>query len=323
VSSIVHALESFAEYVGSIQWSAVVLALSCHLGKIAARTRSWRTILAAAYPDTVVRWRSVSGAYVAGQAVNALLPARSGDLVKLYLVKDRIEGATYPTLAASLVALAIFDVAASLVLIAWALEHGVLPRLDVPPSLPSLDWLWLLEHPRLSATIAVALLLLGFVLGFWATRHVESFRTRLRQGFAVLGRPGLYVRGVVAWQAVDWGLRLATVYFFLIAFNLEAGLDDALLVQAVESVSTVIPLTPAGVGTEQALLVYVFAGEQPGRALLSFSVGMKLILIALNVALGVAALALMLRTVRWRRTLAAAAALPLGGVTPRHTKTES
>jgi hypothetical protein len=53
------------------------------------------------------------------------------------------------------------------------------------------------------------------------------------------------------------------------------------------------------------VLVDVFAGEQPAGALLSFSVGMKLILVAANVALGFAAILLMLRTVRWRRAVAA------------------
>jgi uncharacterized membrane protein YbhN (UPF0104 family) len=323
VSPVVDAIDSFLEYVGSIGWSAVVLALLCHLGKIAARTRAWHTILAAAYPDAPVRWRSVGGAYVAGQGVNAILPARSGDLVKLYLVKDRVDGATYPTLAASLVVLAVFDVVAGLVLVAWALKGGVLPGLDVVSRLPSLDWLWLFQNPRLGAVTAVVLLLLGFALGLWAAGRVDGFRTRARQGFAVLGTPGLYLRGVVAWQVLDWGLRLATISFFLVAFRLDAGVHEALLVQVAESLSTVVPLTPAGVGTEQALLVYVFAGEQPGHALLSFSVGMKLILIACNVALAGVALALLLRTVRWRPTLAAAAALPLRDVASPQAKRES
>jgi uncharacterized membrane protein YbhN (UPF0104 family) len=67
-----------------------------------------------------------------------------------------------------------------------------------------------------------------------------------------------------------------------------------------QSLSTIVPLTPAGIGTEQALVVYVLAGEASSSALLSFSVGMKIALIAANVALGAAALALMHRTLRWR-----------------------
>ena len=305
VSAAGDAVNVFSEYVGSIAWSAVALGLLCHLGKIAARTRSWHTTLAAAYPDASIRWRTVSGAHVAGQGVNAVLPARTGDLVKLYLVKGRIEGATYPTLAASLVVLAVFDVAASVVLVAWALHRGIVPGLDVL----RLDSAWLVEHPRIGALIAIVVLALALAVGVWAAGRVDSLRTKVRQGFTVLAQPGLYLRGVVAWQAVDWALRLATVYFFLLAFGVDAGIREALLVQVAESLSAVVPLTPSGVGTEQALLVYLFAGEQSARAVLSFSAGVKLIVVAFNVALAGAALALMLQTVRWRPTLAAAAAL--------------
>ena len=304
--AVVDAIESFFAYLDSIVWSAVALALLCHLGKVVARTRSWRTILAAAYPDSRVRWRSVAGAYAAGIGVNALVPARGGDVLKLYLVKRRIDGATYPTLAASLLVETIFDMTAGVLLLAWALQQGVLPGLEVLPRLPSVDLLWLFQKPRLAAVVAGVLLVLGFGLGLWAAQHVESFRQRVGQGFAVLRQPRVYVRGVLAWQALDWALRLATVYFFLVAFGLDAGLYEALLVQVTQSLSTIVPLTPAGLGTEQALLVYVFAGEQPAGALLSFSVGMKLILVVANVLLGFAAVLLMLRTVRWRRALRAA-----------------
>jgi uncharacterized membrane protein YbhN (UPF0104 family) len=305
VRALFDAVESFFEYLDSIVWSAVALALACHLAKIVARTRSWRNILAAAYPEAEVRWRSVLGAYLAGLGVNAVLPARGGDVLKLYLVKHRIEGATYPTLASSLLVETIFDFTAALVLLAWALQQGVLPGLDVLPRLPSIDWLWLFQSPRLGAAVAIALLVAGFAVGLWASRRIEAFWQRVRQGFAILRQPRRYVRGVVAWQALDWALRLATIYFFLVAFGLEEGVREAFLVQVTQSLSTILPLTPAGLGTEQALLVYVFAGEQPAGALLSFSVGMKLILVAANVALGFAAIVLMLRTVRWRRAVAA------------------
>jgi len=64
-----------------------------------------------------------------------------------------------------------------------------------------------------------------------------------------------------------------------------------------------VPLTPAGIGTDQALIVYVLAGQASRSALLSLSVGMKAILSALNVTLGALALAVMLRTLHWRRAV--------------------
>jgi uncharacterized membrane protein YbhN (UPF0104 family) len=301
VDALVRAADAFFGYLDTIAWSALVLALGCHVAKMAARARSWQNIIAASYPDAVVRWRSVFGGYVAGVGVNAVLPARGGDLLKLYIVKHRVAGATYPTLGATLVVETLFDFVVASALIAWALSLGVLPGLDVIPRMPSVDWFWLLRHPRAAVAVMIGLVVASFLFGVWASRHIAAFRRRVALGFAVLSPPSRYLRAVVPWQTLDWLFRLATVYFFLVAFGVAANVHNALLVQVTQSLATILPLTPAGIGTEQALLVYVFRGTAPLSAVLSFSVGMKLVLIVANVAIGFAAIALMLRTLRWRR----------------------
>jgi glycosyltransferase 2 family protein len=301
---VIHALEVFSDHVRSVAWLPVLLGLACQLLKMGARTRAWRNVLAAAYPETAVRWRSIFGAYAAAAGVNAILPARGGDLLKLFLVKRRIDGATYPTLAASLGVETIVDVLLSTALLLWALQHGVLPGLTVLHRFPSIDWFWLFRHPRELGVVAAAVAVLGIASYLWAARHVREFRRRVARGFAILGSPGRYLRGVVLWQLVDWGLRLATIFFFLRAFHVPATLENAARVQVTQSLSTIVPLTPAGIGTEQALVVYVLARQASRSALLSLSVGMKLILSALNLTLGAGALAVMLRTLRWRRVLA-------------------
>jgi uncharacterized membrane protein YbhN (UPF0104 family) len=303
VDALVRAADAFFGYLDTIAWSALALALGCHLAKMAVRAMSWRNIIAASYPSSEVRWRSVFGGYVAGVGVNAVLPARGGDLLKLYLVKHRVPGATYPTLGATLVVETLFDFVIASLLVAWALWLGVLPGLDVIPRLPSVDWFWLLRHPRAAVATLIALLVSSFLLGVWASRHIAAFRGRVALGFAVLSPPTRYLRVVVPWQTLDWLFRIGTVYFFLVAFGLAANVHNALLVQVTQSLSTILPLTPAGIGTEQALLVYVFRGTAPLSAVLSFSVGMKLVLIAANVVIGFAAIALMLRTLRWRRVV--------------------
>ncbi len=84
---------------------------------------------------------------------------------------------------------------------------------------------------------------------------------------------------------------------------MHADVHNALRVQVTESLSTIVPLTPAGIGTAQALIVYVLSGQASRSTLLSLSVGMKTILSAVNVALGLAAIAVMLRTLHWRRAV--------------------
>jgi uncharacterized membrane protein YbhN (UPF0104 family) len=300
---LLHAIERFGEYLGSIGWGAVALALTFHLLKVITRTRAWRNVIAASYPETDVRWRSVFGGYVAGTGVNAVLPARSGDLLKLYLVKHRVEGATYPTLGATLAVEAIFDVVVAGAILIWAIAIGALPTLDAVPALPSVDWFWLVRNPQIALVAAGVIVVLGVSAFLLAAERIEAFRARVARGFAVLHHPRRYVRTVAAWQAVAWLCRLATIYFFLRAFSVHATLENALLAQVAESLGGILPITPSGIGTSQALLVLLLAGEAPTRALVSFSAGMELILIAANVVLGFAAILLMVRTFRWRRLL--------------------
>ena len=303
MSDVLHAFTAFFDHLRAIAWTPVLFALACQLVKTAVRTRAWRNILAAAYPKTHVRWRSVYGAYVAGAGVNAIIPVRGGDLLKLSLVKRRIEGATYATLGSSLLVETIVDAVLSTALLLWALQQHVLPGVQVLSHLPSVDWFWLFRHPRAAAAVAGGTLVAGFVLGIWAAARIAAFRERVAQGVSILRTPGRYLRSVVALQLVDWALRLTAIYFYLRAFHVTANLDNALRVQVTQSLSTIVPLTPAGIGTDQALIVYVLAGEASRSALLSFSVGMKAILSALNVTLGAFALAVMLRTLHWRRAV--------------------
>jgi uncharacterized membrane protein YbhN (UPF0104 family) len=67
-----------------------------------------------------------------------------------------------------------------------------------------------------------------------------------------------------------------------------------------QSLATVFPFSPAGIGTEQALLLYIFRNVTTRSAALSFSVGMRVTLIVVNATIGFAAIMLMLRTLRFR-----------------------
>ena len=78
-------------------------------------------------------------------------------------------------------------------------------------------------------------------------------------------------------------------------------MTNALRVQVTSSLSTILPFTPAGIGTEQALLAHTLAGEAGTAAMLSLGVGMTLTIVVVNVVLGALVLASTLRTLRIRR----------------------
>ena len=110
----------------------------------------------------------------------------------------------------------------------------------------------------------------------------------------------LYLRRIAVWQACDWILRFVAIWFFLDAFGIQQTLRNVLLVQVTQSLATLVPVSPGGIGTEQAFIVFVFEGAVSTSRLLSFSVGMKLTLITTNVILGAAALFVTFGHLDWR-----------------------
>ena len=301
---IIDAAEEFFHHLAEVHWLPLGIALGFQLARLLARVPAWRNIVRGSYPGLTVPRRTVLGAYLAGVGVNAILPARGGDFLKLYLVRHRVEETTYPTLGATLIVETLFDSVVAGGILIWALTIGVLPSLDVLPHLPQVDWSWPLRHKREAIVIGAVWLAVLILLAVIAVRRVREFKQRVAQGFALLRTPRRFVWQVVTWQGLSWGFRIASVYFFLEAFRVPATLHNALLVLVVQSLSTLFPFTPGGVGTQQGLLVFVFdrAGTGiSGALLLSFSVGMYIATTVLNVVVGFAALFFMLGTLRFRR----------------------
>jgi uncharacterized membrane protein YbhN (UPF0104 family) len=294
-----HGVEHFVQHLAAVHWQFLALAVFCHLLRTAAVSRAWFNIVRASYPADRPRWRELYGAYVAGVGVNAIIPARVGDLAKLYIAKRRVRGSTYTTLASTQVALTVFDFAAAGILLLWALAAGVLPGLNVLPDLPDADWFFVHYKLMINILLGVAVaILVGLVL---AAHQIDHFKERVARGFAIFKDRPRYFSGVAFFQACDWTLRFVAIYFFLRAFGIPASFHNALLVQSVQSLSTIFPFTPGGAGTEQALIVYVLGGQASRSSLIAFAVGAKLTILIVNVAVGFAAIGIMLKTFRWRK----------------------
>ena len=212
------------------------------------------------------------------------------------------EDSSYATLAPTLLLETVFDALVASVLLGWALTLGALPSFSALPDLPTIDWHWPLQHPWSAVAIAVVWTVVIGVLMVRGVRSMRDFRARVRQGFTILHQPKRFLTGVISWQALSWVLRVASVFFFLRAFHVPATTQNAVLVLTVQSLSTLLPFTPGGIGTQQGFLVYVFRNAAISKtALLSFSVGMHVTVTLVNALIGFAAIALMLRTVRWKQ----------------------
>ena len=246
-----------------------------------------------------IQWRRILGSYIAGVGVNSVLPARTGDVVKIYLAKHSVPNSTYPAVTSSFFVESIFDITAGSIVMLFALTQGVLPSLPNLTDLPAFDLAFWAEHPRFAlftiTALTIGLLVLYAVLSI---RAVEFWR-RVRQGLVILTDFRSYLRQVAAWQGAAWLFRFFSFYFFLEAFNIGGSVQNALLVMSVQALSTLTPFTPGGAGAQQALLVYVFRGNASRTAVLAYSVGQQIAIAAFNVAAAVAALFLLSGTHRF------------------------
>jgi uncharacterized membrane protein YbhN (UPF0104 family) len=302
VVRVLDGIDAFLDQLTAVDFLPAFLAVLCQLARLASTSQAWRNVLAAAYDDEHVPRRSILAAYLSGVGINAIVPVRAGDAVRIYLAHRAIPDSSYTTVISSTLVLSIFDIAAATALLVWAVVSlDELPGISDLPRLPSFEFAWLLENPLAAELILAAALIALVALGIWIHGHVRDFWEHVKQAFTVLRSPPQYLASVAVWQAADWTLRLVTIWFMLDAFDIPQSIQNVLLVQVSSSLATLLPLTPSGLGTEQAFLLYVFGGAVPGAQLLAFSVGMRLLLVATNVVAGFTAIALTLRTVQFHR----------------------
>ena len=98
---VLDGVDAFLDQIGSVAVVPLALAIGCPLLKMACTSRAWRNVLAAAYPQERVPWISIYGAYLAGVGINAIVPARAGDAVRIVLAHRAIPGSTYTTVVSS------------------------------------------------------------------------------------------------------------------------------------------------------------------------------------------------------------------------------
>ncbi len=303
-----HAVGVFFDQLAGVGWTALAIGLALHFARLLTRTVAWRNILAASYPNERWRWIPIAKAYIGGVGINSIVPGRAGDVVKLYLVHREQPATTYTTLASTLVTETLLDLVLATAIFLWALTQGVLPSLDVLPSIPAFDWGWLFQNERVTAIVVIALTVGAIWFAHWASVHVEEFKQRVGLGFAILRDRGRYFREVASWQLLSWVLRIASLYWFLRAFHVHASIHNAQLAQVVDSLSTLLPFSPGGAGTKQGLLVYVLHDQASSAQLLAFSVGQYVAVTAFNVAIGAVAIFTSLGTLRLRKVIGQAKA---------------
>jgi uncharacterized membrane protein YbhN (UPF0104 family) len=301
-SSFFDAVGKFFSRLAHVNFLALLLACVAFTAYLTLRARASFHILRAAYPDSRIRFRNIWGAYFAGYGFNSVIPARSGDVIRLFLTHTAVPGSSYSAIAAAFFVEFGFDLSIAVPVLAFAFSQGVFPKPPDFSKLPAFDLAFFAQHMRftlLLLTISGVVVFVGFAL---LSARVQRFWGRVRQGLTILFDRRRYFREVWLVQGAGWLCRFTAFWFLLDAFHVGGSVRNVLLVLGVNAVAALVPFTPGGAGVQQALLVKVFGGS---AGVAAYSVGQQITIAALTFLIGLASVVWIFRFRSFKEVIAA------------------
>jgi uncharacterized protein (TIRG00374 family) len=305
ISSFLNAVGKFFSSLADIHFGALLIGLIAFGIYLSIRARAAFHVLRAAYPDERIEFRKIWGAYVAAYGFNNVIPARGGDVIRLFLTKTSIPESSYSAVAAAFFVEIIFDATMAVFILTFAFTQGVFPKPPDFSKLHAFDLSFFAGHPRFLLfviTVAAAGALAGFAL---LSQRVRAFWARVRQGLTILRDRRRYFREVWLVQLGGWVFRFTAFWFLLDAFNIGGSVKNVLLVLGCNAVAAAVPFTPGGAGVQQAFLVKVFHGTADGATVAAYSVGQQIAIAAFSLSMGFVALGLIFRFRSFKDVIAA------------------
>jgi uncharacterized membrane protein YbhN (UPF0104 family) len=299
-----HAVDSFFSNLAAVHWGSLAFALLSFGVYLTLRSRASFNILRAAYPGVSFRWRDICGAYFAGYGFNSVIPARGGDVVRLFLTRTSVPASTYPAVAATFAVEVGFDVVMGSLMLAFAFTQGAFPKPPDFSKLSAFDLSFFASHPQFALFFLTFLGIAVLVAFAVLSRRVKAFWGRVRQGLTIVFDRRRYLREVFGVQLAGWAFRFTAFWFMLEAFNVGASVKNVLLVLGVNAVGAAVPFTPQGAGVTQALLAKVFQKTAPGATVAAYSVGQQIALAAFTFAIGFGALVFLFRLRSFKEVVA-------------------
>jgi uncharacterized membrane protein YbhN (UPF0104 family) len=285
ISSFFSAVGKFFSSLADIHFGALLIALIAFGIYLTIRARAAFHILRAAYPQEHIEFKRIWAAYIAAYGFNNVIPARGGDVIRLFLTKTSVPNSSYSAVAAATFVEIIFDATMGVFILTFAFTQGVFPKPPDFASLGAFDLSFFAGHPKFTL-FALTVLAIAMLVGFAVlSQRVRAFWARVRQGLTILFDRRRYLREVFAWQFAGWCFRFTAFWLLLEAFHIGGSVKNVLLVLGVQAVSAAVPFTPGGAGVQQALLVKVFGGTAA-----AYSVGQQIAIGALTFGIGLASL---------------------------------
>jgi hypothetical protein len=259
------------------------------------RVRAWFHVIRDSWPAARdrVRYRDVVLAHLGGVGWNAVLPAHTGDAVKIVILNERMPDRRLAFLAATTVPPAIVEALFTALLVAGLVASGLVPAGALAEAL----------EPGTMVAITAGAIALLVLLALVFRRRLGRILSNVRSGLTVLSRPRILATHVVPWLLVARVLRLASFALVLPALGMPLALAPAVAIMALQGAAPSVgaAATAARIALLSVVLTGTAVSDVPaGRVAeaLAAAYGANT---ALNLAASLAAVAWLLRTAHPRR----------------------
>jgi len=303
--SFFNAVDDFFSSLAALDPLSLIAGLSCFCIYISTRSYAYYNVLRAAYPQENFPFWKIWGAYWAAYGFNNVVPARGGDVMKLFLVRSTVPNSSYPAIGSSFFVEAVFDAVMAVFVLTFAFSQGVFPKPPDFSKLQAFDLSYFASHLRFTLFVVTAAVVA--LLGLFAllSVRVKAFWQRVKQGVVILRDRPRFIREVFAVQFVAWLFRFAAFWFLLDAFGVGGSVTNTLLVLGVNAIAAIVPFTPGGAGVQQALIVQVFSATATSATVAAYSVGQQIAIGAFSLAVGFGAIIFVFRFRSFREVIAA------------------
>jgi uncharacterized membrane protein YbhN (UPF0104 family) len=290
INSFFDGVDSFFTNLAAVNFAALFIGLLIFVIYQSFRARAAFNIQRAAYPAEPIMFRYIWGAYMAGYGFNSVIPARSGDIVRLFLTKNSIPNSTYSAVAAGMATELIFDGIMAVFILTFAFSQGVFPKPPDFSSLGAFDLAYFAQNPNFTIFLITFLVVAALVAIGMLSARIQAFWQRVRQGLTILRDRRRFLREVLLFQFLGWLCRFTAFWLLLEAFHVGGSVRNVLLVLGVNAIGALVPITPQGAGVQQALFLQVFSTTATGTVVAAYSVGQQIAIASTMFAIGFAAI---------------------------------
>lgn len=299
--------DEFGQVFANVSWTFVLLAIVANLASILLKAASWKIIFDHSFEGIHGRWRDLTSAIMVGFLVNALIPARVGELARAYVISRREALLGYSvsksTVFGTVVLERVFDgVAMAMIVIygvvemdlpTWA-DRGALVLVVISAIFAVLLVIMEIKREQIQDGAATAAANHREHHPWWRKLSTKMYGViaRFSEGQQVLRSPGRVV-AIFCTTSLSWLSQLTAVYFSLQAFHLgDIGMLGALLLLILINVAGALPATPGNVGVFQLATVIplVATYDVSKTTALAFSIGLQIIEGSIGLGVGSACL---------------------------------